>query len=64
VTEKGRTPLIFITIEGSQDCKDTIMMYGHMVKQTQKSLHVYMIYIRIDDVIFVDLFICRINNLQ
>lgn len=31
--EKGRTPLIFIVVPGSNDTKETVLLYGHMDKQ-------------------------------
>ena len=31
--EKGRTPLIFIEVPGSNSTAETILMYGHMDKQ-------------------------------
>ena len=31
--EKGRTPLIFMTVPGTNDTKETVLLYGHMDKQ-------------------------------
>jgi len=33
IREEGRTPLIFITVEGTNNTNETIMMYGHLDKQ-------------------------------
>ena len=33
VTEEGRTPVIFIEIEGTNGTNETVLMYGHMDKQ-------------------------------
>lgn len=33
IREEGRTPLIFITIEGASDSSETVLAYGHLDKQ-------------------------------
>lgn len=31
--DKGRTPLIFIEVEGEGKCDETVLLYGHLDKQ-------------------------------
>jgi len=37
--EKGRTPLIFMVVPGSNDTKETVLLYGHMDKQPPMTEH-------------------------
>jgi hypothetical protein len=33
--EKGRTPVIFIDIPGTNNTQETVLLYGHMDKQVR-----------------------------